>query len=198
MASARLYLHQREVRALLAQPALRCPSGLRNRLLLEFLYRGGLGLSEALALCDRDVEGAAPEVVRLRVEGRRGRSRLVTVRSELVASSLVPRWRELRPWWARWFFCTLAEAKGPTGFGRRAQAGQPLRGSYVRAMVARHAERAGLEPGLACPRALRHSHAVHALAEGADLRQLQLRLGHARLDTTAQYLDYADQQGGSR
>lgn len=191
MASRRPYLHPREVDALLREASLRCPSGLRNRLLLELLYRGGLELSEALALRNGDVEDAAPDLVRLRVRGRAGRSRVVTVRSPLVASSLLPRWRGLRPRWAERLFCTLAATDDPTGFGARARAGQPLRDCYVRAMVARLGERAGLEPGLACPRALRHSHAIRQLAEGADLRELQLRLGHSRLDTTAHYLQYA-------
>lgn len=185
------------MRALLDQPVLRCASGLRNRLLLEFLYRGGLELFEALSLRDADVGHAGPQAVRLRVEGRGGRSRLVTIRSERVASSFVPRWRELRPLAPERFFCAIVERECGTGFGGPMQAGQPLHDSYVRAMVTRHAEKAGLDPSLVCPRALRHSHAVHALAAGADLRQVQLRLGHARRDTTARYLDYADQGGRS-
>jgi len=180
------------VKALLDQPALRSPSGLRNRLLLEFLYRGGLELSEALSLRDADVQDAGPQAIRLHVEGRRGRSRLVTIRSERVASSFVPRWREVRPLGAERFFCAIVERECETGFGGPMHAGQPLHDSYVRAMVTRHAEKAGLDPRLVCPRALRHSHAVHALAEGADLRQVQLRLGHARRDTTARYLTYIE------
>ncbi len=217
MASARAYLHPGEVRALLSESALRSPSGMRNRLLLrvrrsppdrsagprrlprdalEFLYRGGLKPAEALALRDCDVERVGPEVVRLHVSGRRGRARVVTIRSELVAG-LLEQWRRLRPPWARRLFCTLADGEEPTGFGGCARAGQPLRDCYVRAMMARLGRRAGLEPGLASPTALRHSHAIHALEEGTELSALQLRLGHSRLDTTAQYLQYIHTEEGS-
>ncbi len=158
MASARAYLHPGEVRALLSESALRSPSGMRNRLLLEFLYRGGLKPAEALALRDCDVERVGPEVVRLHVSGRRGRARVVTIRSELVAG-LLEQGRRLRPPWARRLFCTLADGEEPTGFGGCARAGQPLRDCYVRAMMARLGRRAGLEPGLASPTALRRSHA---------------------------------------
>jgi len=190
---ANRHLQPNEVAALLNGTSLRCPSGLRNRLLLELLYRGGLELSEALVLRDVDVQCAASNLVRVRVYGRRGNSRSITVRSELIAADLLPRWRGLRPAWASHLLCTLADCDQPTGFGRPARSGQPLRACYVRAMIARLAEKAGLEPGVACARALRRSHAAHAVAEGVDLRELQHRLGHSRIDTTAQYVA----QGGS-
>jgi integrase/recombinase XerC len=193
VASGRRHLQPDEVEGLLDGTSPRCPSGIRNRLLLELLYRGGVKLSEALALRDVDVESAGPDVVRLHVRGRTGCSRGVTIRSEFVAQSLLPRWCELRPAWATRLLCTLTDCDQPTGFGGPARAGQPLRPSYVRAMIARLAEKADLEPGLACPRALRRSHALHTLAEGVELHELQRRIGHSRIDTTAEYL-----QGGSR
>lgn len=195
MASARAYLPPGDVEALLKQASPRSRSGVRNRVLVELLYHGGLHVSEALTLADRDVDCTGPDVLRLRVPGRGGRDRIITVRSELLASSLIPRWRQLRPLLAECFLCTLGSAEVPTGFGcRGARPGQPLRDSYVRAMVARLGERAGLEPGRASPRALRYSHAVHTLVEEGDLRRLQLRLGHSRLDTTARYLDDAERR----
>jgi site-specific recombinase XerD len=191
VASARAYLHPREVETVLDQPSTRSPTGLRNRVLVELLYRAGLHVSEALALRNQHVKCVEPDLVRLHVRGRGRRTRTVSIRSELLASSLIPHWRQVRPRSADCFFCTLADANAPTGFGpRAARAGHPLRDSYVRAMVARLGERAGLEPGLASPRALRHSHAVHTLAAGGDLRDLQLQLGHTRLETTARYAQY--------
>ena len=188
MGKRRTYLQPSEVDALRAACSPRWPSSVRNRLLLECLYQGGLEVAEALELRDADVERAAFDLVRLRVCGRRGSSRWVAIRSELIASDLLPRWRALRPRGATLLFCTLAEGEEPTGFGGRPRAGQALRGCYVRAMVKRLGQRAGLAPALASPRALRRSHAVHAMAEGTDLQELQLRLGHSRLDTTTRYL----------
>lgn len=193
MARPRLYLRPGEVAALLEQPSTACPSGLRNRVLLELLYRGGLHVGEALALRDRDVDCSGGAVVRIRVHGQGEFSRTVTIRSSLLACSLLPRWRQVRPRSAERLLCTLSDTDAPTGFGPGARSGQPLRDSYVRAMVARLARRAGLEPGVASPRALRHSHAIHTLAQGADLREVQQQLGHSRLETTALYLPYADQ-----
>lgn len=197
MGRGRTYLHPSEVDALRGACLPRWPSSLRNRLLLECLYQGGLEVSEAIELRDADVERAASDLVRLRVCGRRGNSRWIAIRSELIASDLLPRWRALRPRGATLFFCTLAEGEEPTGFGGRPRAGQPLRGCYVRAMVKRIGKRAGLAPGLASPRALRRSHAIHAVAEGTELQELQLRLGHSRLDTTARYLADAVGEGAS-
>jgi len=191
--SARRHLHPAEVEALLAAASLACPSGLRNRLLVELLYRGGLELSEALALRDPDVEVASHALVRLRVDGQRGRTtRSVELRSELIASCLIPQWRSLRPPGAQPFLCTLADTASACGFGGPARAGQPLRDSYVRTLVTRLGGRAGLASGLASPRALRHSHIVHTLSEGDELRHVQRRVGHSRLNTTAQYLHFIE------
>jgi site-specific recombinase XerD len=162
-----------EANALLAACSSRAPTGIRNRALLAVLYRSGLRVGEALALRPADVDLEAGTIRVLR--GKGGKARTVGIDAQ--ACSVVARWLDRRrtsgtPRTAP-LFCTLA--------------GEPLSDRYVRAMVKRMAERAGIQKRVH-PHALRHTHASELAAEGVPMNLLQAQLGHSSLATTDRYV----------
>ena len=166
-------LNPEEARALLRACSRRAPTGVRNAALLTVLYRGGLRVSEALALQPKDVDRKAGTVRVL--HGKGDNSRVVGL--DPGAFALVERWLDRRkalgikrtaP-----LFCTLG--------------GGPLDASYVRHLVKRLARRAGIEKRVH-PHGLRHTMAVEMLREGFDVITIQRQLGHSSLATTEQYL----------
>ncbi len=124
-------LSSEEVRALLRACSSRAPTGIRNRALIAVLYRGGLRISEALALLTKDVDVAQGTLTVLHGKGDRRR----TVGMDPAAFALLERWmdrrRQLRLSGRRPVFCTLR--------------GEPLDSSYVRRLLPRLAARAGVE-----------------------------------------------------
>jgi site-specific recombinase XerD len=162
-----------EVRALIAVCSKRAPTGIRNRALLVLLYRGGLRISEALALKPKDVDAASGTITVLHGKGDRRR----TVGLDDGAFDVVARWLERRKdlglnGWQP-LVCTLE--------------GKPLRSSYVRTLLPRLAGRAGIEKRVH-PHGLRHTHAAELAAEGKPVNLIQAQLGHASLATTDRYL----------
>ena len=170
-----------QVEALLAAPDIASPEGLRDRAMLELMYACGLRVSELVTLPATAVnlrQGV------LRVAGKGGRERLV------------PLGEEAQHWLERY----LAEAR-PTLAGRTVSpmlfltaAGEaPTRQLFWR-LVKRYAAAAGLDPARLSPHGLRHSFATHLLNHGADLRALQMLLGHSSLSTTQIYTLVAREQ----
>ncbi len=141
----------------------------RDLAVVLLLYGAGLRIAEALALDG----GVLPLGDRLRVTGKRGKTRMVPliapVRDAVMAY--------------------VAQTPWPVAAGQplfRGVRGGPLSPDLVRRAV--RIARAGLGlPDSATPHALRHSFATHLLARGADLRQLQELLGHASLTSTQVY-----------
>jgi site-specific recombinase XerD len=166
-----------EATALLRVPNRRAPSGVRNRALLTLFYRAGLRCAEALALTPRDVQLASGEIiVRL---GKGGKDRVIPgLDGETI--EILDRWKSIRP---RSDFFVCATRKGNEG--------NPLDPGYVRKMVARYGERAGIEVRV-YPHMLRHSFASELLEEGASIAAVQKLLGHARIGTTELYLHLVD------
>ncbi len=174
-------LAEREIEALLAAPDVTVPIGLRDRAMLELMYAAGLRVSELVGLPATAVnlrQGA------LRVTGKGGRERLV------------PLGEEAQHWLQRY----LAEAR-PALAGKRAPpalfldaAGSPPTRQAFWALVKRLAAVAGIDPRRISPHGLRHSFATHLLNHGADLRALQMLLGHASLSTTQIYTLVAREQ----
>lgn len=162
-----------EVRSLIAVCSKRAPTGVRNRALLVVLYRGGLRVSEALALKPKDVDAAAGTITVLHGKGDRRR----TVGLDDGAFDVVARWLERRK--ARGLtgrqplFCTLE--------------GKPLKSSYVRTLLPRLARKADIEKRVH-PHGLRHTLAAELAAEGKPVNLIQAQLGHASLATTDRYL----------
>ncbi|HEX5756646.1 MAG TPA: site-specific tyrosine recombinase XerD [Arenimonas sp.] len=167
-------LSESDVEALLQAPDLDQPHGLRDRAMLELMYATGLRVSELV-----DLPSAALNLRQgvLRVMGKGSKERLV------------PLGAEAQHWLERY----LAEAR-PLLAGRRSLAplfltrrGQALSRQQFWALLKQLAVRAGIDPGKVSPHGLRHSFATHLLNHGADLRALQMLLGHSSLSTTQIY-----------
>ena len=167
-------LSESQVEALLSAPDPTTPLGLRDKAMLELMYATGLRVSELVGLTSTQVnlrQGV------LRVVGKGGRDRLV------------PMGEEAQHWLERY----LTEARPDLAAGQRLD---PLFLSQKRcalgrqqfwSLVKRHALVAGIDPDSVSPHRLRHSFATHLLNHGADLRALQMMLGHSSLSTTQIY-----------
>ncbi len=181
-------LSESQIDALLDAPDPGTPEGLRDRTMLELMYACGLRVSELTGLPANGVnlrQGA------LRVTGKGGRTRLV------------PLGEEAQHWLQRY----LDEARTVLAGGRALPGGAhgdtPLfvtanRAAMSRqqfwALVKRYAAAAGIDPTRVSPHGLRHSFATHLLNRGADLRALQMLLGHSSLSTTQIYTLVAREQ----
>lgn len=168
------YLDLEEVDRLLAQPDVSTPRGIRDKALIEVLYATGLRVTELLSLKPGDV---SLEAGYLTCVGKGDKQRIVPFGS--VAADWIGRYlREGRPSLLKgrksaWLF---VNAKGG---GRLSRVGfwKILKGYGVTAGVTREIS----------PHVLRHSFATHLLDRGADLRAIQMMLGHADLSTTQIY-----------
>lgn len=162
-----------EVRALLRACSVRSATGLRARALIALLYRAGLRLSEALALYPSDLDADAGTVRVLHGKGDRAR----TVGLDPGACALVERWaderRRLGLTGRDPLLCTLE--------------GRPLGAAYVRRLLPRLAERAGIHRRVHA-HGLRHAHAAELAREGLPVNLIQAQLGHSSLATTDRYL----------
>jgi site-specific recombinase XerD len=162
-----------EVRALIKACSNRAPTGVRNQALIVALYRGGLRISEALALKPKDLDREAGTIRVLQGKGSKAR----TVGLDPTAFAVIERWLERREALDinghRPLFCTLK--------------GQPVQSAYVRALLPRLAARADIEKRVH-PHALRHTHAAELAREGVPLNLIQAQLGHSNVATTSRYL----------
>jgi len=171
-----VYLRMEDVDRLLEQPDPGTPYGLRDRALLEVLYSTGLRVSELVNLRVSDME---MRMGCLRCIGKGDKERLVPVGKRALAAvqgylansrPLLLRGREAKT--APWLFVNR--------FGNR------LSRVAVWRLLAAYGRRAGIRVRLS-PHKLRHSFATHLLERGADLRSVQLMLGHADISTTQIY-----------
>lgn len=162
-----------EVEALLARPDDATPGGLRDRAMLELLYATGMRVSELIGLRGEDLE-ANLGVVRCR--GKGGKERLIPVGK--AALRAVERYvREGRP--------KLAKKPGVLFLFLNRRGGGLSRVGFWK-LLARYGRAAGIPTPLT-PHLLRHSFATHLLERGADLRSIQLMLGHSDISTTQIY-----------
>mgnify|MGYP000365618413 CR=1 FL=1 len=160
-------LTREEATRLLAAPNKSCPTGLRNRCILQLMYRGALRVSEVVALRPQDIDWETG-LVRI-VEGKGARDRNIYIDEHTL--DLLRLWSERRPR-SPWFFCTLS--------------GRPVSTVYIRAMIKRMARRAGITRRI-YPHMLRHTFATERLSEGWSIREVQEYLGHADIRTTQIY-----------
>lgn len=173
-------LSEAQVEALLAAPDTREPRGVRDRAMLEVLYASGLRVSELVSLAVADVnlnEG----VVRI-TRGKGGKDRLVPL-GQMAARCLSQ---------------YLGDARGVLLAGRvsdslfvTAREGGPMTRQGFWLIVKKTARAAGIDATLLSPHVLRHAFATHLLNHGADLRVVQLLLGHADISTTQIYTHVA-------
>ena len=170
-------LTEQEVDALLRAPDVDTAEGLRDRAMLEVLYATGLRVSELVGL-QPDQLGLAQGVVR--VVGKGGKERLVPLGDEAVS-------------WVRRF---LGSARVELLGGRPAEAlfptrrGQGMTRQAFWYRIKKHALAAGIRTDLS-PHTVRHAFATHLVNHGADLRVVQLLLGHSSLSTTQIYTHVA-------
>lgn len=168
-----VYLSQGEVEALLNTPEIKTPLGLRNRAMLEVLYATGIRVSELTSLT---VTGLNAEAGFILVMGKGGKERVVPL-GEVACDWTVRYRREVRPG-------LLGERESKVLFVT-ARGGAMTR-QNVWTFIKKYAAKAGIEKRLS-PHTLRHSFATHLLENGADLRSLQILLGHADISTTQIY-----------
>ena len=162
-----------EVERLLSAPDLSTPQGLRDRAMLETLYATGMRVSELVRLTFAQLNLSAGFV---RIFGKGKRERLVPL-GDLAREYLERYLREARP-----LLCGGKET--PYVFLNRK--GDPLTRQRFWQIIRDYARRAGITREIS-PHVLRHSFATHLLQGGADLRSVQMMLGHASLSTTQIY-----------
>lgn len=171
-------LSEREMEDLLQAPDTANPKGVRDRAMLELLYACGLRVSE-LILLRHDQINLKTDVLRL--TGKGGKERLVPF-GECAAQWLERYLKDARP--------KLMEGCAETGdlFVTRRGRAMSRQGFWL--LLRQLAQRAGIAKPLS-PHTLRHSFATHLLNHGADLRVVQMLLGHSDLSTTQIYTHVA-------
>jgi integrase/recombinase XerD len=170
-------LSEAQVEALLAAPDCGKPLGLRDRTMIELMYASGLRVSELVTL--KTVHLSLDEGA-LRVTGKGSKERLVPFGAEAHV-------------WIRRF---LAEGRAAILKGQTSDAlfvtarGGAMTRQMFWKLIKAHARTAGIDAPLS-PHTLRHAFATHLLNHGADLRAVQMLLGHADISTTTIYTHVA-------
>jgi integrase/recombinase XerD len=170
-----------DVEALIEQPNVSTPLGLRDRAMIELLYATGMRVSELVGIRASDLHLDAHYLTCI---GKGNKERLIPIGEQ--AAHWVERYqREARP------LLTAIHGKGKGSGGAPRTLfvnarGRPLSRIGFWKILKAHGRRAGLKPAIS-PHVLRHSFATHLLERGADLRAIQMMLGHADLSTTQIY-----------
>ena len=165
-----------QVEALLEAPEVETALGLRDRTMLELLYASGLRVSELVSLEHHHVNQRQGMV---RVFGKGGKERIVPT-GEVALNWLARYLEEARP--------ELAKAGTAALFPSR-RGGKMTRQTFWH-VIKKHARVAGMPEDIS-PHTLRHAFATHLVDNGADLRAVQMMLGHADLSTTQIYTHVA-------
>jgi integrase/recombinase XerD len=166
-------LSREDVLRLISAPKPINPIGMRNRAMFELMYAGGLRVSELMDLCLGDLKLNESY---LRVRGKGSKERLVPI-GDAAAHYVELYLKSGRP--------SLISEKTSSYLFLNAK-GQRMSRQYFWRLVAKEAALLGLPK--VSPHALRHSFATHLVEGGADLRAVQMMLGHSDLSTTEKYL----------
>ena len=176
-------LNEEQVVSLLNSPETGDDIGYRDRTMLELLYATGLRVSELVNL---QLSQVSIEPGVLRIMGKGNKERLVPV-GEVALDWLSAYIRHVRP--------SLLQSKSTaTNAVFVTQRGRAMTRQAFWYMVKRHAINAGIDPEKLSPHTLRHAFATHLLNHGADLRVVQMLLGHSDISTTQIYTHVADQR----
>ena len=171
-------LSEAQVEALLAAPQSDLSLGLRDRAMLETLYATGLRVSELVGLKLHEVNF---EMGVIRVFGKGSKERLVPLGEDSID-------------WLRHY---LAEGRPALLEGRQSNdlfitaRGAAMTRQAFWYLIKRYALQAGIDPARLSPHVMRHAFATHLLNHGADLRVVQLLLGHSDISTTQIYTHIA-------
>lgn len=164
-------LSRDEVDKLLAQPDIHQKSGQRDRCMLELLYAAGLRVSElcSLSVTDLDLQAGL-----IRIFGKGSKERLVPLHSTMqkMLSDYLGQWRPLFSPTAKQLFVN--------------RSGHTLTRQYIWKSIKKYALQAGIRRSIS-PHTFRHTFATHLLEGGADLRTVQILLGHADISATEIY-----------
>ena len=167
-------LSESQITALLTAPDATTPSGLRDRAMLELMYASGLRVSELVNLPSTAVNLRQGVI---RVMGKGSKERLVPLGDE------AQHWLQMYLDTAR---PVLSGKRGVKGLFLT-EKGEELTRQQFWNLVKKYAAQAAIDPAKVSPHGLRHSFATHLLNHGADLRALQMLLGHSSLSTTQIY-----------
>lgn len=170
-------LTENDVEMLLSAPDVNCPLGLRDRAMLEVLYASGLRVSELISLKNSQL---SLDMGVVKVMGKGSKERLAPVGEEALA--WLNRYNNnARP--------LLLDGKISDTIFVTARGAAMTRQAFWY-LIKRHARQVGIDKSLS-PHTLRHAFATHLLNHGADLRVVQLLLGHADISTTQIYTHIA-------
>ncbi len=170
-------LTEADVESLLAAPDIETPRGERDRAMLEVLYASGLRVSELVTL---KLSQVSQDMGMVRVLGKGSKERLVPLGEEALA--------RVKHYVATTRTALLAGHASDDLFVT-AHGGAMTRQSFWQ-IIKRYALQAGLKASIS-PHVLRHAFATHLLNHGADLRVVQLLLGHSDISTTQIYTHVA-------
>jgi integrase/recombinase XerD len=170
-------LSESDVESLLAAPNVETHTGLRDRAMLETLYASGLRVSELVTLKTLQV---SLDMGVVRVLGKGSKERLTPLGEDAI-DWIVRYQREARP-------MLLGARKSDALFVT--SRGGPMTRQAFWGLVKRHARTADIRSAIS-PHTLRHAFATHLINHGADLRVVQLLLGHADISTTQIYTHVA-------
>ncbi len=170
-------LSEQQVESLLAAPDIESPQGLRDRAMLETLYASGLRVSELVSLKILQLDLASGL---MRITGKGSKERLVPL-GEWAIECLRRYMAQARP----------VLQKKPDDAVFLSRFGTAMTRQMFWQIVKRHALSAGISQAAISPHTLRHAFATHLLNHGADLRVVQLLLGHADISTTQIYTHVA-------
>ena len=171
-------MSEKQVETLLAAPDLETPLGLRDRAMLETLYATGLRVSELVNLKLHEInlnDGV------LRALGKGSKERLVPL-GQLAIDWITHYLNEARP--------EILHGQQSDDLFVTARGAAMTRQAFWQ-LIKRHALVAGIAPARLSPHVLRHAFATHLLNHGADLRVVQLLLGHSDISTTQIYTHIA-------
>lgn len=171
------YLNREEVERLIAAPRADKPTGLRDRAMLELLYAAGLRVTE---LCRLELSAVERDLGVLRVTGKGNKQRLVPfgvpAREAMDRYLMGGRGRLLKGRASRYLFVTAR--------------GSAMSRQTFWTLIRKYGRKAGIFQNLT-PHVVRHSFATHLVEGGADLRSVQIMLGHSDISTTQVYTHVA-------
>jgi len=188
-----LSLNEQQIEDLLSAPDISDDLGLRDRAMLEVLYATGLRVSELISLQTTQISMQQGVI---RVIGKGNKERLVPV-GEIALDWLMKYYQQSRP---QLLHVGVKQGRSKSAGSSQCSAvfvtkrGKAMTRQAFWYMIKRYALLAGIAPDQLSPHTLRHAFATHLLNHGADLRVVQMLLGHSDISTTQIYTHVADQR----